>query len=303
MNLNYLLGLNDGIVKDRSMVRCWIKDPFGKSGIFSGTPGILLEGKNPTEPRLFAGGPVEVVPGRHETPKSVSNDVVVLPFATSHNTCPRRYMSLSDNRLGLTIAGSTEVDALKKVSVIQTPHIDPSKLLSAVDFINNKNPLVFVVNKGDGLSKAIKGLITQAKNNFKFVGATYWKANKVGKPLPDEQIVLIVTMYKPSWCIPYFGEDDGAFVSVSIVYPKMTEKDKGRLKTSLEFSFFMTNNVSAVSGIDGTDYSINSKSTKSLLSWVNELNTMFNTVGNTGSSFDVKKKKGKNEEMDFSFTA
>lgn len=307
MKLNYLLGLSDPIMEDKELFRCWVKDPYGKSGVSAGTPGFLLKGptiedEDADDRPVKMANPFDDAPLSYQMTKksNTKSNYIVLPFSGNPNSAPRRVFRTDENRLSV-VSATSSTNILKDVSVVETDVVLPEKLKTAAEFVNKKGPLVLINRQGKGLYKAIKSTIQEAISNYKFVGYTYRNHRSSSKPLAEEQIIFILTIFKPSWCIPYFGEDHGAFVSANVVYPDRTERDE-KLVSSLEFSFLFTDNISAISKIDGSNTAASMGSAKSLLSWLGDVNTVFNKVGESGNKFKIKKKKSKNGEAGSAFS-
>ena len=240
---------SDSPNKQRIIFACWANTYSVGSykGVRDATPGLLCV--TPYDPSVNYKNPTS---SEVELMFQHSDRSVIFPFSIMNGGKPRAKWSVPGD-IGVI---------LDSISPITWPYNTTDTILDnfgAFDFDNTlkrlytDGPMSIVIKSSDKLLSGVCTFVKEVKELFDYSHMVYYNTNKLSaKDLAKYgNAEFRMSFFKPSQCLPFFGENHGAVVHISVTQPKYSSA-AGKFSPLIEMVGLFTDNTRAFVDVDGS---------------------------------------------------
>lgn len=264
------------------LFRCWANTSSvgSQKGVRDATPGLLK-----VVPNTALKKDTVVTKKDIEHIFKHSSRSVVFPFSVMNGAKPRAAWSVPGN-MGIIL------DSLEPVTWVDDTPDTEITCFRSLDFkavlesLYKDGPVSVTVKSTDKLVSGLIDLSKQVKDLFSYNHLIYTKINKLSPRdlvkygLPEFRC----SFFKPSQCVPFFGENNGGVVHITLTQCKYSSAN-GRFTPLFEAVGLFTNNVEAVHNVDGYNNFYGSpKPFTKLHSYLKEAYFIFDHLGEKSTS-------------------
>ena len=252
LNLAQSLGvdpINPSSIKFKELLfRCWANTASvgSQKGVRDATPGLLKVVPN-----------TEIKDGTILTKKDIehifknSSRSVVFPFSVMNGAKPRAAWPVPGD-MGIILDSLEPVTWVDSTADTEIDCFRNLNFKTVLDRLYNEGPVSVTVKSTDKLESGLIDFSKQVKSLFSYNNLIYSKINKLSSRdlvkygIPEFRC----SFFKPSQCVPFFGENNGGIVHITLTQLKYSSAN-GRFTPLFEAVGLFTNNVEAVHNVDG----------------------------------------------------
>jgi hypothetical protein len=182
-----------------------------------------------------------------------SDKRVIFPFSVLHGSSPRIRWSVPGD-MGMVLDSIKPVTWPYDIEDVVLDHIKDFDFNKTMELLYTQGPQTVVTRNSDGIISGVCGCLSKIKASYGYSHMLHTNINKISSSdisrFGDAECRL--TFLKPSQCLPFFGENHGAVIHLTVSQEKAC-KSLGKFFPLFEMVGLFTDNTGAFCNVDGDE--------------------------------------------------